>query len=210
MFLSLPVKTGNKIKLPSEIKDFGQVLRKQYNLGLNISRNGSPPIELMNMLMKTKFNLIRGYSGSPEAALAAKRKEVDVFATNANSIQSFGEHGYRVILQMNYPRSLEYPDVPSIVEFASTAEAKAIYNLFSLRYRINYTLLMPGSVTKSELNTQRTLFSKIVNDPEYKNEILRSRLENTPDTYDIIEKTLVEFSKYNDRIEELMKETKVR
>jgi len=74
-------------------------------------------------------------------------------------------------------RSVLFPDVPAVVEFARDARSRQILQLFVAPQSMDRPILAPSGVPPARVAELRTAFHAAVNDPAFVAEAKRQHLE---------------------------------
>ena len=127
---------------------------------------------LTNRLLGTKMNIVRGYGGTQPVFLAAERKEIDGSATAYAGIAVarpdwLREKSIRVLIQYGIDRLSDLADVPTAVELADNAEAKAMLGAFAVKFKAAYPFVLPPDVPADRVEALRTAFSLTLKDPDF-------------------------------------------
>lgn len=118
-----------------------------------------------------KIKLVCGYPGSAELLLALDKREVEVASNAWNALRV--THGQRiaagevvVIMQAGLKRNKELANVPLMQDLLDDAEAKSIIEYGSLVSGIGRSLIAPPGVPAERISYLRSVFDKMVRDPE--------------------------------------------
>lgn len=128
---------------------------------------------MLNKYFGTRFNIIAGYQGNDEIALAMERGEVDGRLYTVNSLFSgtdarwMQEGRINVLIQVaSKPNSL-LPDVPAIVDFTDDPEALALADFMFLPLDAGRPFAAPRGVPEDRLAALRAAFAEAAADPEF-------------------------------------------
>lgn len=140
---------------------------------------------VLNNVMRTRFKLVMGYSGSAASMLAMERGEVHGHSTTLGSIKLLHPDWIRdrkvtFMLQFALKRHPDLNDVPTVVEIAETAEQKAILGTVMGATEIGKSVLSTPGVPADRLEALRRAFDKVVKDPEFVAEFERQNVELDP------------------------------
>jgi tripartite-type tricarboxylate transporter receptor subunit TctC len=126
---------------------------------------------LANATMGTKFDIITGYSGSAETALAVERQEIDghMGTTYTNLMTSHGDwikdKKAKIIAQFGTKKHAEMPDVPLLQDYVIDPQDKKAVRLFLSRQDTGKPYFAPPGVPAERLEILRRAFDKAVRDP---------------------------------------------
>jgi tripartite-type tricarboxylate transporter receptor subunit TctC len=140
---------------------------------------------VMNLLLGTKFKVIDGYRGSADMVLAVERGEAegmvqtwpDLKSTNRRLLE---QHQLNLLWQISTVRNKELPDVPTLVELASTPEQKAALQAIASTADIGRSLAAPPGVPDERMAVLKTAFDAMVADPVFLADAARRNLPIAP------------------------------
>ena len=138
---------------------------------------------MINKLFGTKIKIISGYTGGSDVYLAMERGEVSGRCGGLySSIQStrpdwFPQHKVSVPIQIAMERSPQFPDTPSIVEFAKDERTKQILQLILAPLEMDRPILAPPGVPSERVAALKAAFHETMNDPAFLAEAKRQKLE---------------------------------
>jgi tripartite-type tricarboxylate transporter receptor subunit TctC len=126
-------------------------------------------LTLSNKLIDTKFKVVLGYNTG--RVLAVERGEVDGTVSTLQNIPAMApgwtESQYR-LLAVNTPERLpKYPDVPTMVEFAKTAEARQMLEFWMLQSATARAVFTQPGVPADRVEVMRRAFDQTVRDPGF-------------------------------------------
>jgi tripartite-type tricarboxylate transporter receptor subunit TctC len=126
----------------------------------------------MNEILKTKFKLIMGYKGSPEAMLAMERGEVEGHSTTWEVIKAVNpgwvkDGKLRFLVQHALTRNPELPDVPTSVELAKTPQDKALMRTIMSAAEIGKAYFTTPGVPADRLEALRRAFDSMLGDAQF-------------------------------------------
>lgn len=106
---------------------------------------------LLNALIGTKFDVIRGYPAANEALLALERGEVEGASANWATIKIqkkdlLAQRKLKVILQDLPARLPDLPDVPALAEFGDTPEARQLTALYASVGSVGRSFFAPPGI----------------------------------------------------------------
>jgi tripartite-type tricarboxylate transporter receptor subunit TctC len=112
-------------------------------------------------------NLITGYKGSNEAALAAMRGEVDGIIVTASSAHSYAQEGQMLpIAAIGHERSSLFPDLPTVFEQATLSPDASWWMDYCLRTaEVTRTVLGPPELPADRAAFIQDAFHKVLTDP---------------------------------------------
>jgi tripartite-type tricarboxylate transporter receptor subunit TctC len=111
-------------------------------------------IALATRALDIKSNLIVGYKGSNEAALAAMRGEADGIIVTASSAKIYAQDGLLLpVATLSAARSPLFPDLPTVFELVQLAADKAWW----IEYCIRYSQVGRAIVAPPDLPAERRL-----------------------------------------------------
>ena len=150
--------------------------------------NTSIVLRVLNAYFGTRFRLIEGYSGTAEMALAMERGEVEGTLVSpevaAGHPDWFAEGKVNVLWQEATDRSPAFPDVPAIVEFATTDAERTLLNLVVSQGQIGKSLAAPPGVPDDVLAAFRDGYEAMIRDPAFLADAEKRRLAILPASAD--------------------------
>ena len=168
----------------SPVKVFEDLFNKELVIGGTGAGSASVLVPLMiNSLMGTKFKPIPGYPGGNEIYLALEKGEVSGRATQswsgwkAQKPDWLRDKKINLLVQTGSKRHPELPDVPLLVDFARSAEARKVLEITLAPVEIARPFLVGPDVPLERVNALRRAFDAAMADPAVKAEAERSRVE---------------------------------
>lgn len=170
------------------VKTFGDLFTKELLVG-GLGPGGDTDVypNIFNNLFGTKFKLITGYNQGTAITLAMERGEVQGrCGWSWSSIQAT-KPDWITNKQINLlgisglSRDPEIPaSVPLIANLAKTQDQKDILELAFAPLEMARPLLGPPGIPADRLAILRTAFDKTMQDPEFKAEAARRKLDVSP------------------------------
>lgn len=136
---------------------------------------------ILNVLAGTKFKIVTGYKGTSEVMIAWERGEVDVLTTSWDLIASrYADKlkaGLAIPLYVHaMKRPPELSDVPTIAEFGRSDAERAFLQIYTSGTEIGRSLATPPAVPKDRLDAWRAAFTKMLDDPEFKEAVSKGQI----------------------------------
>jgi tripartite-type tricarboxylate transporter receptor subunit TctC len=141
---------------------------------------------VVNGVLGTKFKIVTGYPGGNDVALAMERGEVmgrcgwswsSILSTHKAWID---DKLMNVLVQMSLQKHSSLPDVPLIMDFATTDEQRQIFKLIFARQVMGRPFLAPPGVPKERAEALREAFALTMRDPEFLADAEKAQLEVNP------------------------------
>jgi tripartite-type tricarboxylate transporter receptor subunit TctC len=140
----------------------------------------------LNNLLGTKFRIVTGYRSGPEMAMAVERREVEgrgswswaSFRTEGMPMLERGE--LRLLVQMALRKSPELPNVPLVMEYATTQEQRQILEVILTGQTMAWPLVAPAETPKDRVELLRKTFLDMLADPETKAEAKKLGIDIEP------------------------------
>ena len=142
--------------------------------------------KIIRGVLGAKLRLVSGYPGGNDIEFAMERGEVDgrcgwswssILATK----QQWLEDGtINILVQLALHKHPDLPDVPLITDLARTEEERQIFRLIFVRCVLGRPFLGPPNIPADRVAALRAAFDATMEDPEFLEEAMRSRLEITP------------------------------
>jgi tripartite-type tricarboxylate transporter receptor subunit TctC len=152
---------------------------------------------MMNGVVDTKFKIIAGYSGTTDAVLALERGEVEAAVmpwtfmklTHPDWISS---QQVNPVAQYTRKPIADLATVPSIFELAETPDQRGVFTLFFGPDEIGQSLLAPPGVAADRVDALRHAFETMNEDPDFRADAARQKLDLTPASWQDLEQTVLE------------------
>ena len=127
---------------------------------------------VMNEILKTKFKIILGYKGSPEAMLAMARGEVEAHSTTWEAVKAVNpdwvkDGNVRILVQHSLHRNPDLPDVPTSVELARNPADRAIMEVIMSAAEVGKSYFTTPGVSAERVGILRRAFDRMVQDPGF-------------------------------------------
>ena len=150
------------------------LFKKKLTIGATGFSNGNRTLPaLLNEHLGTKLNIVPGYTGRGEVYLAMQRGEVDGWASTVEGLKE-GEPAkmlangtMKVLLQLGWKSSPEFPNVPNLSAYATKPEVKALFDFFLLPFEAGRPVAVPANVPQDRLDALRAAFTKTMVDAEF-------------------------------------------
>jgi tripartite-type tricarboxylate transporter receptor subunit TctC len=163
--------------------------------------SGSDPdifaITLKN-LMGVRLRLVSGYPGGPEMNLAMERGEVDgrcgwswtsIKITRPDWVAS---RRINLLVQMALQKNAEIPQVPLIMDLATTDRERQILRLVLSHQQMGWPFVAPPGLPAERAQALRSAFDETMKDPEFLAEAKERQLEVNPMSGAAIDKLIGE------------------
>src|SRR5262245_31207893 len=149
--------------------------------------------KLLNALAGTKFKIISGYPGSTQGMLAAERGEVDGGLTSWNTLKRtkpdwIKNRDISTLIQYAIERHPDLPDVPTVLEAASTPEGRQVLAFYVSGAEVGRSLLATPGIPADRVRTLRAAFYAMLRDPDFLAEIEKSGQEFQPASGESVQK----------------------
>ena len=168
----------------SGITSIQQALERKMLVGGSGPSSGNVVFPtITNGLLGTKFEIVRGYKGSEEIALAMERGEVDgVMSWNWSSIKSARSDWVRdgkikILLQLALAGHPELKGVPLIADLAKTAEQKAAIELVFASQGMARPYILPPGTPQPIITLWRKAFADTLADPAFEADLKKLNLD---------------------------------
>jgi tripartite-type tricarboxylate transporter receptor subunit TctC len=158
------------------------------------------PIHILRVAFGLNVKIIVGY-GKNALDLAFERGEVDGNGiTYANLLsrkpQWVEKKLMRPMIQFgNAERLAALPNVPTARELARDAKELALVKLTEAPLQIAYPIALPPEVPAERVALMRKAFTDTMNDPAFRNEALKMKLEYSPRTGQAIEAAIADIAR---------------
>ncbi len=128
---------------------------------------------MLNKLFGTKIKVISGYKGGNDIYLAMERGEVQgrcgglISSIRSTRPDWFPKKMVNVPIQIAARRSAQFPDTPSIAEFAKDERTRKILQLIFAPLEMDRPILAPPGVPAERVAALRAAFHAAMNDPGF-------------------------------------------
>jgi tripartite-type tricarboxylate transporter receptor subunit TctC len=171
----------------SGIKSFEDVRQKELVIAATGPSDESQTVpKILNGVLGSKFKIIGGYTGSTQMTIAIERGETQGrCAFSWASMKSMHrewlhEKKINILVQVSYQKHPELPHIPLAGDLAKTQEEKQMIALFTARQVMGRPFYAPPDLPKDRAEALRKAFLATLDDPEFRAEAAKLRLEITP------------------------------
>jgi tripartite-type tricarboxylate transporter receptor subunit TctC len=171
----------------SGIKSFDDVRQKELVIAATGPTDESQTVpKILNRVLGAKFRIIGGYPGSNEMTISIERGETQgrcAFSwASMKSVhrQWLDEKKIDILVQISYQKHPELPHIPLAGELAKTPEQKQMIALFAARQVMGRPFYAPPDLPKDRAETLRKAFLATLDDPDFRAEAEKLKLEITP------------------------------
>ncbi|MDB5534860.1 MAG: tripartite tricarboxylate transporter family receptor [Hyphomicrobiales bacterium] len=154
---------------------------------------------LVNALLDTKFKIVAGYAGSMDGLLAMERGEADGRVTSGwagpetNAVMEWVKQGKAtLLLQIGINKSPLYPDVPHIMDMAKSEDDRKLMELLFVGQALGRPFFAPSGVPADRGRALQTAFAKTMEDPGFKVEADKQKIDLSPLLGDDMKKIVVQ------------------
>jgi tripartite-type tricarboxylate transporter receptor subunit TctC len=126
----------------------------------------------MNVILGTRFDIIKGYSGSAEGMLAVDRHEVDGHCTGWDTLKTshpdwLKSGKIRLLVQFALQRHRELESVPTAVELTKTARQKELMSTVVKASEIGISFFTTPGAPAERLAILRSAFANCMQDRDF-------------------------------------------
>jgi tripartite-type tricarboxylate transporter receptor subunit TctC len=171
----------------SGIKTFDDVRQKELVIAATGPSDESQTVpKILNGVLGSKFKIIGGYTGSGQMTVSIERGETQgrcAFSwasMKATHRQWLDEKKINILVQVSYQKHPELPHIPLAGDLAKTPEQKQMIALFAARQVMGRPFYAPPDLPKDRAAALRKAFLATLNDPAFRAEAAKLRLEVTP------------------------------
>jgi tripartite-type tricarboxylate transporter receptor subunit TctC len=140
----------------------------------------------LNRILGARIKLITGFHSTREMTLALQRGEVEgICGVSATTL--LGQHAewlangkLNLLAQMALRKDDRFPGVPLVTDLASTQEQRQIIRLIVAAQAIARPFFGPPGIPADRKLALRDAFDKTMNDPEFRSEAQRARMDVNP------------------------------
>jgi tripartite-type tricarboxylate transporter receptor subunit TctC len=188
---SLPQKTIDDLRTPGT--------------QLNIGNTGTAITDILPVALGLNIKVIRGYTSS-NLNIALERGEVDGRTLAYANVVGIYPHWIKdklmrfMIVFGHEKRFPALPDVPTARELARTPQERALVDLVEAPLSLGTPFALPPGVPQDRVALLRKAFMATMEDPEYKAEIAKAKMEYSPRSGQQIQEDLARLSKTPDDV----------
>jgi len=141
---------------------------------------------VLNGVLGTHFKIVEGYPGGNDVVLAMERGEVQGrCGWSWSSVKSthkswINDKRMIVLIQLSLAKHPELPDVPLVMDFATTDEQRQILKMIFARNVMCRPYLAPPTVPADRVAALRDAFMATITDPDFRAEADKTNLEINP------------------------------
>ncbi len=175
----------------SGFKNLKDVMDKQMIVGATSggSSTGAWP-RAMNSFVGTKFRVVTGYKGSKGIVLAIERGEVQgicgYFLSSIRNVRPdwLKDKKVTMLYQEAKVRHPDYPNIPTVFEFAKDEKTKQAFNLIFGWQVLGRPFTLPPGVPADRVAAMRKAFWDTMQDKKFLSDGKKSRLKIEPRTHE--------------------------
>jgi len=136
-----------------------------------------------NVLTGTKFKLVTGYAGGPEAMMALERREVEGFcAMGWSELKNrysawLKEKKVNILFQMGLEKDAEMPEVPLISDSAKSPADRLAFELLFTPLEMGRPIYAPPGVPSEQARVLRDALSLTLRDPLFLDDAVKMQLD---------------------------------
>jgi tripartite-type tricarboxylate transporter receptor subunit TctC len=129
--------------------------------------------KITNELLGTRFKIVTGYKGASAIKVALERGEVQGHGSNPWSDWKLTRPDWvrdgKIVplMQMHLERHKDLPDVPLMLDLATTPDVKAVFELMSVTADIGRPFVTAPGVPADRVAALRAAFEQMTRDPEF-------------------------------------------
>jgi tripartite-type tricarboxylate transporter receptor subunit TctC len=161
------------IASPKFVKSLEDARKRELTVGAgNTTSTSAVFARALNTYAGTKFKIVTGYQGTAEIQLAVERGEVDVNGSESVAVMLASHpewlQGKAVILyQSALTRYPAIPNVPTMLELATTDEGRMVMNALGSTAEIGRSIITTPGVPPERLKALRAAFDAMMKDPQF-------------------------------------------
>jgi tripartite-type tricarboxylate transporter receptor subunit TctC len=139
--------------------------------------------KLTNELLGTKFKIVTGYRGATPIKLALERGEVEGHGSNPWSDWKVSRADWvrdkKIVplMQMSLEKHHDLPNVPLLIDLATTPDVKAVFELMSVTADIGRPFVTAPGAPAERVAALRTAFEKTMADREFLADAAKANIE---------------------------------
>jgi tripartite-type tricarboxylate transporter receptor subunit TctC len=170
----------------SGVRTIEEAKVKEVTVGTTGDGNSSIYPRAMNIVLGTKFKIIRGYPGGNEVNLAMESGEVGGRGDNAwGSWKSarpewLSERKINILVQIGLQKVHDLPDVPLLLDLATNPDDHALLKLLSAPPALGHPIVTSPDVPPERVAALRAAFDAAIKDPVLREEAGRIKRDISP------------------------------
>jgi tripartite-type tricarboxylate transporter receptor subunit TctC len=156
---------------------------------------------VINNVLGTKMRIVTGYPGGNDLNIALERGEIEgrcgmsYSSLTGTRPEWLRENRFNILLQISTAKHPALGAIPVVIELAANDRQRQIMRLLFARQLWGRPFVAPPDVPAPRLAALRKAFSDTMNDPQFRDEADRAKLEITPVDGDTIQKEVVDIYK---------------
>ncbi|HZT51506.1 MAG TPA: hypothetical protein VFA22_06225 [Stellaceae bacterium] len=171
----------------SAVTNWNDLLTKPSKFG-GLGPGADPDVFALaiNNLFGAKIDLIRGFPGTSEAALAMERGELDgICGISYDTLLTrhptwIGDKQVNLIFQASTRKLTELPDVPFLSDLATTAKQRQVIKLLVAGQGMARPFAAPPGIPAERKAALRAAFEATLRDPDFLAQAKTAKLEINP------------------------------
>ena len=143
---------------------------------------------LMNEELGTKFKPLLGFESNAKRALSMQQGEIMgqcgtyLSSIKASAMQDVNAGNLRIIWQMGLEKHPDFLNVPLAIDYAKTAEARQMLEMFFASATVGRAFAIPPGVPDERVKALRAAFEATIADPVFQAEAAKAKIEVRPAT----------------------------
>ena len=183
---------GNEVSLcvgwhTAAVKTWSDLLTTEFVAGAAGlgADSGIFPTVLKN-LFGAKIKIITGYPGGGEMSIAMERREIDGrcgwswSGVKSSKPEWLSGKQINILVQLGLQKSPELPDVPLIIDQATTDDQRAILKLVFSRQEFAWPFAAPPDIPADRAQALRAAFAATLADPEFLEDAKKIQIDVSP------------------------------
>ncbi|MDX1483068.1 MAG: tripartite tricarboxylate transporter substrate-binding protein [Alphaproteobacteria bacterium] len=174
----------------SGFKTIEDVMKKEMIVGATSGGSSTAAWpKTQNAFIGTKYKVVTGYKGSKGIVLAIERGEVQgicgYFISSIRNVRPdwLRDKKVHMLIQEAKVRHPDFPDVPTVFEYAKTTEAKQAFNLVFGWQVLGRPYTLPPGVPADRVAAMRKAFWDTMQDPKFLEDAKKRKLKVDPRTW---------------------------
>jgi tripartite-type tricarboxylate transporter receptor subunit TctC len=156
---------------------------------------------VINNVLGTKMRIVTGYPGGNDLNIALERGEIEgrcgmsYSSLTGTRPEWLRENRFNILLQISTAKHTALGAIPVVIELAANDRQRQIMRLLFARQLWGRPFVAPPDVPAPRVAALRKAFTDTMNDPQFRDEAGRAKLEITPVDGDTIQKEVVDIYK---------------
>jgi tripartite-type tricarboxylate transporter receptor subunit TctC len=193
---------GNEVSVcvgwhTAAVQTWNDMLTKEFIAGAaGMSADTGVFANVLKNVFGAKIKIITGYPGGGEMSLAMEKGEIDGrcgwswSGVKSQKPDWLADKKVNILLQLGLQKSAELPNVPLVVDLATTEDQRQILKLVFSRQEFAWPFAAPPDIPEDRKAALRAGFAATMTDPEFLADAKKIQIDVNPVSADAVEKLI--------------------